>query len=345
MKQLEDRNIQNIFFGMPGLETLSLENTCRDTHRNYLSNIHRAFQSIDLAISSDIRSLIFRSGRVSFSGDHLHFVDEDIFGDILRRFPKLHSLDLAHTPIDPKSLQAINRDARLRSLRITTCQDNDNSTLANFLSTHPSIQSSLVVFDGSGIRFTEQETTTILEHLPLSLRSLNLSSSTMISDHVPQLQKLSRHIQEFSVGRGLTMDDMEAMILRPLFNFSPAVPRRSLDWPRDMKDKPGHDLALGPMRDAVAVCKLHRRLASVSGIHRHSSAGRSRVELLNISSLDEEEQGRITNSVLLGEQSRPLKVMVVSKISTENSQVLQKLCGSCEWQERWCNGISWIERE
>ncbi|KAE9376230.1 hypothetical protein N431DRAFT_210780 [Stipitochalara longipes BDJ] len=349
MKQLDDHDIRNIFFGMPDLETLVIENTCRETHPNYLSDVFGALGSVDPAISSKIRSLTCRSDSDStqlwFPANRLAFVDKNIFGNVLQRFPKLQALDLAHTPVDPKSLLAISHDARLHFLRITSCQDNDSSTLAQILATHPSVNSSLVVFDGSGVRFTQQETSTILECLPSSLRSLNLSSSTMMSGHVPQLQKLCHHLEELSLGYGLTMDDVEDMLMRPYFVFSAAVPRLLSNRPRNLKDKPEHELVLGPMRDAIAVCKLRRRLASVSSTHCQNSTDRSRVKFLNVSSLNEEEQGRITNSVILGEHSMPLKRIAASNISTEDSHVLQKLCGGCGWRDRWCNGMFWVERE
>jgi hypothetical protein len=341
MKQLNPQNIRDVFFGMPNLETLVIENSCPDTDPNYLFDVLRTLESMNPAISSKLRSLACRTGL----RDHLAVADEDIFSNVLKWFPNLQALDLAHTPIDFRSLLAINSNARFQFLRITNCQDSTSYNLAHFLAAHPSVNSSLVVFDGSGVEFTQEETTTLLEGFPSSLRCLNLRRSNMASSQVPQLQKLCRHLEELSVGHGLTMDDVEAMLMRPRFDFDAAVPRLSLDGVRIPKDESEYELVLGPMRDAITLCKLRRRLASVSGIHCHSTAKMSRVRFLDISSLDAEEQGKMTNSVLLGEHSAPLKFIVASNISIEDSHGLQKLCGSCGWRDRWCNGIFWVERE
>jgi hypothetical protein len=61
--------------------------------------------------------------------------------------------------------------------------------------------------------------------------------------------------------------------------------------------------------------------------------------------MDVEEQGRITNSVLLGEHSIPLEVIAVSDINQQDYRVLGKLCGRLGWRDRWANGMIWVERK
>jgi hypothetical protein len=200
------------------------------------------------------------------------------------------------------------------------------------------------VLDGSGVTFNKQETSSILENLPPTLRSLNLDSSMMASNHVTLLQKLSRHLEELKIGNGLTMNDVEAMVLGPCFKFHPANTRRSLNVARNSKDAPGQELVLGPMRDAVAVCKLRRRLASVSPIATKIYVEKSRLRYLNLGSMDEEEQGRITNSVLLGEQSKPLELIVVSGIKSKDYLVLGKVSEGCGWKDKWFNGMVWVKK-
>jgi hypothetical protein len=348
MKQLSDQAIQKIFFGMPDLETLAIANTCPKTHPTYLSDIFRTIESVGPDTFSNIRSLTCRSHSEFIQlwnpADGVGFVDTDIFSNVLPRFPRLQALDLAYTSVNPQSLLAINPDTRLQFLRITNCQGNDTSTLAHFLATHTAVKNSLVVFDATGVRFTQQDTTTILDGFPPTLRSLNVSSSSMTADHVPQLQKLCRHLEELSVGHGLTMDQVEASIMGPNFEFDHSIPHRSLHDARTSKDALGHELTLGPMRDAIATCNLRRRLASVSPINRSTNTYRSRIRYLNLSSMDEEDQGRITNSVLLGKHSKPLELIVVPNVSTEDYYVLQKLCGGCGWRDKWTNGMVWVER-
>ena len=71
---------------------------------------------------------------------------------------------------------------------------------------------------------------------------------------------------------------------------------------------------------------------------------KSSLRYLNLGSMDVEEQGRITNSVLLGEQSKPLELIVVSGIESEDYRVLGKLSGACGWKDKWFNGMVWVER-
>jgi hypothetical protein len=348
LNQLNDQDIQKIFFGMSHLETLVIENTRPKTHPGCLAHVLRSLESVDPTTISPVHSFTCRSdsGPIQLwnSTNRVGFVDTDIFSTVLPRFPKLQALDLAYTSVDPKSLLSISSNARLQFLRITNCQDSDTSTLAHFLATHPAVKSSLVAFDATCVRFSEQDTTLILENLSPTLRSLNLSSSTMTTNHALPLQKLCRSLEELNVGYGLTMGDVEAVILGPYFDFDPAPIHRSVNGPENSKDAPQYELVLGPMRDAIAACKLRRRLASVFPISSRTNMKRSSLRYLNLSSMDEEEQGRITNSVLLGEHSMPLKLIAVSNIMNEDCRVLQKLCEGSGWQDRWINGMSWVER-
>lgn len=346
--QLDDEKLQTVFLGMPNLESLTIENTRTKTHGSSLAKVLQTLESANPTSVSRIRSLICRTDSdPNHSGtpaESVEFIDSGVLGRFLQRFPGLQALDLADTSVNPKSLLAININSRLQYIRITKCQDSDTATLAHFLASHTAVNSSLVVLDGSGITFNEQETSSILENLPPTLRSLNLDGSMMTSNHVPLLQKLSRNLEELKIGNGLTMNDVEATVLGPCFKFHPANTRRSVNVARNSKDAPGQELVLGPMRDAVAICKLRQRLASVSPIAAKIHMKKSRLRHLNLGSMDEEEQGRIANSVLLGEQSKPLELIVVSGIKSEDYLVLGKVSEGCGWKDKWFNGMVWVER-
>jgi len=346
--QLDDQKVQTIFFGMPNLEILTIENTRTKTHGSSLAKVLQTLEFANPTSVSRIRSLTCRTvSHSSHSGtpaESVEFIDSGILGKFLQRFPVLQALDLSDTSVNPKSLLAINTNSRLQYLRITKCQDSDTATLAYFLARHAAVNSSLVVLDCSGLTFNEQETSRILENLPPTLQSLNLDSSKMTSNHVPLLQKLTRSLEELKIGNGLIMNDVEAMVLGPCFKFHPANTRPSVNMARVSKDAPGQELVLGPMRDAVAVCKLRRRLASVSPIASKIHMEKSRLRYLNLGSMDEEEQGRITNSVLLAVQSKPLELIVVSGIESEDYRVLGKLSDGCGWKDKWFNGMVWVER-
>ena len=346
LKSQDTEYVHKIFFG-PNLDTLVIENTHWKTDPACLAEIIGGLESLDQTAVSNIRSLTCRIGSRS---SHLptslgsQFVDTTIFSKVLPIFPGLRALDLSSTPVDPAPLLALDSRASLQYLRISSCQDNDTSTLAHFISTHPAVRSSLVVLDATGVRFGEQGTGAILQNLPSTLRSLNLSSSTMTANHVPRLQKLCQHLKELSVGHGLTMDNVEAAILSPYFNFDADVTCRSIDE-ASSKEASEHALILGPIRDAIAFCNIRRRLASVSQHSLRTGTRRSHVRYLDLSSMDVEEQGRITNSVLLGEHSIPLEVIAVSDINQQDYRVLGKLCGRLGWRDRWANEMIWVERK
>ena len=247
--QLDDEKVQTIFFGMPNLENLAIENTRTKTHGSSLAKVLQNLESANPTSVSRIRSLTCRTDSDSMNSGtpagNVEFIDSGILGRFLQRFPELQALDLADTSVNPKSLLAINTNSRLQYLRITKCQDSDTATLAYFLASHTAVNSSLVVLDGSGITFNQEETSSILENLPPTLRSLNLDSSMMTSNHVPLLQKLSRNLEELKIGNGLTMNDVEAMVLGPCFKFHPANTRRSVNVARIFERCAGTRTCLG----------------------------------------------------------------------------------------------------
>jgi hypothetical protein len=351
-KSLEGEEIHGIFFGLPALKTLAIENADGKADPSFLAQVLQGLEAVDQNSVSNISSLTCRSSTGPFhllpsTANSTPFLGTDIFSNLLPRFPKLQVLDLANTLIDPSALFAISSSARLQYLRLSNCQENDVSTLARFLATHLAVKHSLVVFDGSGVQFGEQDTLLILENLPATLRSLNLSSSAMNAKHMPHLQKLCRHLEELSVGNGLSMQDVEAMILGPVFEFEVDSTPRVGSEQEALKIESEYELVLGPMRDAIAVCKLKRRLASVCAIAGCEGRSKSQVRYLDLSSVDEEEQGRTANSVLLGRQAMPLERIVVGGISgigREEYRGLKKISGGCGWRDKWVGGKVWVER-
>jgi hypothetical protein len=140
------------------------------------------------------------------------------------------------------------------------------------------------------------------------------------------------------------MENAEAAILGPNFRFDTDKTSRSVDEERSSKEALEHELVLGTMRDAIAVCKLQRRLASVSPLSARTSTRRSHVRYLDLSSIDQEEQRRISNSVLLGGHSMPLECIVVSGIMVDDYRNLRKVCGGCGWRDKWVGRMVWVER-
>lgn len=344
LASLDREDAFRLFFGLPDLEGLWVENTDRRTDPSSLASVFMSIDTDNQSTFSNINSLTLRSESGSFHSwppQTTPFIDSRILSKFLLRFPKLRSLDLAHTAIDPQALFDLSSSARLQNLRISHCQD-DTSTLARFLATHTAVRDTLGVFDGAGIEFSKQDTSSILENLPSTLRSLNLSSSLMDTTHIPTLQKHSRYLKELTMGYGLSMENIEAVLLGSNFKYNADDTPRSTRG-ENTKEELGHEIVLGPMRNAIAVCRLGRRLASVSPLASGAEKG-SRIRYLDLSCMDAEEQGRIASSVLLGEEPRLLERIVVSGIVGEGRGTFGKVCGAGGWREMWVGGMTWIER-
>jgi hypothetical protein len=283
-----------------------------------------------------LTSLTFRPSSVS-GAEFLH--------SILPRCPKLHFLNVSYTNISCEILSAIPSTARMTHLILSHCQSLSGHKLADFLTTHPAVKDSLVALDFSEVSIynyeplDNQDITKILSHLPQTLRSLNLAGSNISRSHLPYLRDACRQLEELSVGGELTVSDLEEVVLGGGYTFEDL-------YGEDFLPSTGkYETIMGPMKDTVALCKLKKRLNSITPrSQRDRTVPGSSVRYLDLSSITRLEQGKIAKSVLLSPQSLPLEIIELSSICHEDFGSLRKIVGAVGWRTKWVGSRFWIER-
>ena len=316
---------------LEGLELIATSSLL--TSGNTVSTLHSKLGPEDIC---KLISLTFRPSSVS-GAEFLH--------SILPRCPKLHFLDVSYTNINCEILTAIPSTARIAHLILSHCQSLSGRKLAEFLTTHPAVKDSLVVLDCSGVSIynyeplDNQDITNILSYLPQTLRSLNLAGSNISRSHLPYLRDACRQLEELSVGGELTVSDLEDVILGSGYTFEDM-------YGEDFSPSAGkYETVMGPMEDAVALCRLKKRLNSVTPrSQRNRKVPGSKLRYLDLSSLARLEQSKIAKSVLLGAQSMPLGIIELSGIYHEDLGTLKKVVGAAGWRCKWIGSRFWIER-
>ncbi|KAK0100573.1 hypothetical protein ONS95_007031 [Cadophora gregata] len=334
------RMLQRLMFGFPSLQALTLDVSCLSEKTRMLRG---AFEGLPGELESGIESLRFVDGSGA-GGLHIPGVLESL----LPRMRKLRVLDVSRTCVTVDALVSIPSTARLTHLNVWGCRDLELDELVNFLISHPAVKDSLVVlkagYIADGAPLNERQINTFLSQAPPTLRSLDLSMSSMGPSNIPYLQKLCSQLEELSVGQNFDMYNIESMILKPRYDFDDeyrSCPARELT-----KEEAKHEAILEPMRNAVAMCRLRRRLSSVtvSESREGRRARGSTLRYLNLSSIPAEEQGMIKQSVLFGRETGPLEVVELANIPWEDFEVLGRVCGAVGWREEWEDKRVWVER-
>ncbi|CZT12858.1 uncharacterized protein RAG0_16537 [Rhynchosporium agropyri] len=288
-----------------------------------------------------------------------------VLESLLPRMSKLRILDVSRTCVTVSALSSLPPTAKLTHLNIWGCLDLDLDDLVNFLVSHPGVRNTLRVLKAGSIAdaapLSERQISTLLASAPPTLRSLDLSLSNMGPSNIPHLQRLCRaQLSELSVGRNLSLCDIEDMLLRPHYEFRDLMIQEEEGEEEEeeeeeedeeaeaTKEGDAQEIMSEPMRNALALCRLRRRLDSVvsrRGVQRSRSRSRpgSRLRYLNLSSMMVEEQGLIAQSVILGRESG-VEVVDVSGFSWEDWGVLKRVCRAVGWRERWEGRRVWVER-
>jgi hypothetical protein len=333
----DEQLLHQLFFGMESLESLELFATSSlPTDGNDISSLHKFSCRLAPDDTCVLTSLTFRPNSVS-GAEFLH--------SILPRCPKLRFLDVSYTNITCEILSAIPSTARLTHLILSHCQSLSGRKLAEFLTTHPAAINSLVALDCSEVSIYNYEPldnhdiSKILSHLPQTLRSLNLAGSSVTRSHLPYLRDACRQLEELSVGGELTVNDLEEVILGSGYTFEDMYGE---NFPPSMGK---YGTIMGPMEDAVALCRLRKRLNSVTlRPQRDRTVTSSRLLYLDLSSMTQLEQANIAKSVLLSAQSMPLGIIELSGIYHEDFGSLRKTIGAVGWRCKWIVSRFWIER-
>jgi hypothetical protein len=141
-----------------------------------------------------------------------------MFDHLLSRLINLTHLDLTHTQVNDSALACIPETARISHLSLSRCTRLRPCALVEFLTTHPSVNQSLVYLnlltDPTRFRLLEEtDVSALLPKLPDTLRSLNLGGAKVTSDHVPFLVPLAKHLEEL----GLSSADLSVTDVNSLF--------------------------------------------------------------------------------------------------------------------------------
>ncbi|KAI9155824.1 F-box protein-like protein [Paramyrothecium foliicola] len=194
--------LHQLFFGLQRLEAVDFSGCSSVSFKEAFDTVFAESCPVQFCIK-----------RLSF---HRCFtLSPPVFDAILSRLHNLTHLDVGHTHIKDSALLSIPLAARITHLNISYCGYLTPYAIVGFVARHPATRDSLIYLNiASSSHFMESDdVSTILEHLPDSVRSLNMKGSQMNKVHIQQLRKLICHLTELAVGRGLTLSDVRDLFL------------------------------------------------------------------------------------------------------------------------------------
>jgi hypothetical protein len=273
-------------------------------------------------------------------------IPPQVFTTILPQLPKLRILDAADTHITTEALSLIPSTARLTHINLSNCAFLSGSDLIKFLHSHPAVTTTLEFLSIDALTETpilsEEDVTSILAHASPTLRCLHLKNSNMSTTHIPNLRRLVGQLEELTVGSHLSMQDLEAIFLSPE-QISEAG---ELQEEAPVESESKYDTMLDPMETAVAICKVRRRINSISSSSSgKGSKGDSRLRALDISSMSTVEQGKIRMSVLLGSQSGVLERIEIAEKVVGRMAVLKRVVKAVGWELMNVGRRCWVGRK
>jgi len=202
-----DANVMTKLFSLPNLKALDL---CACSSTSFRSAVTIASSSPSLPDLLPITRLSLHESTI---------LPASVISTLLPRLPHLTHLDVAHTRITDEALLSIPTTAKLTHLNLSKCCSLSGPVVVDFLSAHPATRSLVYLNLGMDAKSAEMlsavDLTSLLPHLPTSLRSLNLKGSKMDATHIQPLMPISKHIEELSLGRHVSLKD-----LLPLFGPS-----------------------------------------------------------------------------------------------------------------------------
>ncbi|PWW72406.1 hypothetical protein C7212DRAFT_287708, partial [Tuber magnatum] len=140
-----------------------------------------------------------------------------VYATLLPRLPNLTHLDLTHTQITDETLHAIPHTAKLTHLSLSKCNRLTGPAVVDFLINHPATRDLVylnLLFDTGRYRLlSATDVDVLLPFLPTALLSLNLSGAKVTRDHIPGLRRLSKHLEELSIGYAdLSIADLNLIV-------------------------------------------------------------------------------------------------------------------------------------
>lgn len=240
-----------------------------------------------------------------------------VFDFLLPKLNNLTHLDLAGTRVTDDALMSIPTAARLTHLNLAKCPLLTADGVINFLSTHPAVNQDTLLFlslgcDASTFELLDvEDVSRLLPILPHTLKSLCLKGSKMDGSHVPALREHASRLEELSLGRGLSLGDVSALVL---------------------PTEPGTELDLG---------------TTPGNGHPSMVAAPQELRYLDISDMDAESLSLTSlfiDGVLLSQKTWPLEVIELSdpvfKRVSKSNNALHRM----GWRQSEIGSRSWLVR-
>ncbi|KAH6682999.1 hypothetical protein B0J14DRAFT_574837 [Halenospora varia] len=302
------------------------------------------------AISSILAAHPSHGVRLSITSLRLRSVDFDltpVAKELLSCMSRLKHLDVSQTNLECDVLRGLTENVSLKTLVVR-----DSARFAqgfnSVLETRPELFREIEVLDLEGAESDFDGQASVVDQLPKSLRSLDLGAMVVTASEVQKLMDRCEGLEELALGVGLTMRDVETMILPSGVEFEQDESPLNIGYEGEQYFDNKYHNVLEPMAKSVAICKLRRRLNSVvvkSKTGNEQESRRSRLRYLDVRNMVIEEQQKIRTSVLLAEQSSPLEIIEISEYVHLQDELLEKVCGAVGW--RVCHGgrSCWLERK
>lgn len=199
--------LEKLFFEMPKLRAVDF---CGSWHADFRRSFETLVQSPRWPDELTISRLSFHK---------TSNLTSPVFETIFPRLRRLTHLDVAGTSVTAKALFSIPTSARITHLNLSKCKRLQAVDVVRFMTTHPAVTDTLEVLslaaDAAHYEMlAEDDLFDLLPRLPRTLKSLNLKGSKMRSIHMPLVLPLTRQLEELSLGRCITVGDIDAL-LRP----------------------------------------------------------------------------------------------------------------------------------
>ncbi|KAF8472009.1 hypothetical protein BDZ91DRAFT_652985 [Kalaharituber pfeilii] len=201
--------LQKLFCDLPYLQALDF---CGMTDKEFVDGMAKVLVPTNSSLPEKMP--IKRIGLHGCTTVHMSSIST-----LLPRLPFLTHLDLTHMQVTDAMLQTIPHTARLTHLSLSRCNRLKGPAVVDFLIEHPATQNLVylnLLFETSRYRLLSvNDVDKLLPKLPFSLKSLNLSGAKIVSEHVPLLRRLAKHLEELSIGYAdLSVQDV-CSILEP----------------------------------------------------------------------------------------------------------------------------------
>ncbi|EPE30628.1 hypothetical protein GLAREA_03595 [Glarea lozoyensis ATCC 20868] len=288
-------------------------------------------------VKTGVTNLVARSTDVEMTS---------IVTGLLKIMPRIQHIDLTTSNVFiVEALAGLQENAKLLSLRTSIKPSFACVDLVEFMSSNPEMFESLLMLDLEGddneiLRLeSTEDITKLITQLPASLRSLNLEGFATCPAHLQLLQKHCPQLEELSFENGIQLEDLEHMILPPhtITGETQHSPATSDDI-IDVK----HQTVLEPMAKAVAVCKLRRRINSVT-LDTERRKAPSCIKHLRIRMMPSGEQRKLRTSVLLGGFAGGLESIQIAGKQGGDGMV-DVLCKAVGWRCVRRGRECWVER-